>query len=393
MLIGKERMAMDKAIAVPEGSGEQRVTDTYGRLGVRHVINAAATLTKLGGSVMPPTVVAAMNAAAGNFVDLHELQRRVGERIAALSRNEACYVSSGAAAGITLAVAACIAGTDPALLTAFPYLDGRPREVITWRSQRNGYQYAACLTGARLREIEGTAQDLRDACTEQTACILWFAGSHFSAGALPLSEVVPIARERGILVLVDAAAQIPPLANLWRFTAEMGADAAIFSGGKGLRGPQSTGLVLGRQAIIDGCRANGNPNHAIGRPMKVGKEELAGILAAVEWSLAQDEPALLAAYEATVQCWLTGLAGLPGVTAERRYPSEAGQPHGRAIVQLGGDAPLTRDALVKRLWERDPRIAVSVAGTDAIALNPQTLQPGEAELVLAAIREAVLAGE
>jgi uncharacterized pyridoxal phosphate-dependent enzyme len=366
------------------------MTDTYSTLGVRRAINAAATLTKLGGSVMPSAVVTAMSAAAGSFVDLHELQHRIGERIAGLSHNEACYVSCGAAAGITLAVAACIAGTDPALLTGFPYLDGRPREVITWRSQRNGYQYAACLTGARLREIEGTVQDLRDACTEQTACILWFAGSHFTAGALPLSEVVPIAREKGIPVLVDAAAQIPPLANLWRFTAELGADAAIFSGGKGLRGPQSTGLVLGRQAIIEGCRANGNPNHAIGRPMKVGKEELAGILAAVEWSLAQDEPSVLAGYEATVQCWLTGLASLPGVTAERGYPSEAGQPHSRAIVHLHANAPVTRDALVKRLWERDPRIAVSVAGADAIALNPQTIQPGEAELVLAAIRQTVL---
>ncbi|MGI8915577.1 MAG: aminotransferase class V-fold PLP-dependent enzyme [Chloroflexota bacterium] len=366
------------------------MTNTYDMLAVRRVINAAATLTKLGGSVMPPTVVAAMATAAGAFVDLHELQRRVGERIAALTHNEACYVSSGAAAGITLAVAACIAGTDSERMASFPYLDGRPQEVITWRSQRNGYQYAACLTGARLREIGATAQELGAACTEQTAAILWFAGSHFSAGTLPLEDVVSIAHEKGIPVLVDAAAQIPPIANLWRYTTELGADAAIFSGGKGLRGPQATGLVLGRRRIIDGCRANGNPNHAIGRPMKVGKEELAGILAAVEWTLAQDEPAVLAGYEAVVRLWLAGLADLPGVVVERVYPSEAGQPHSRAIIRLSPEAALTRDALVKRLWARDPRVAVGVVGSDAIALNPQTVQADEVESVQDAVRQELL---
>lgn len=161
----------------------------------------------------------------------------------------------------------------------------------------------------------------------------------------------------------------------------MGADAAIFSGGKGLRGPQSSGLVLGRRAIIDGCRAHGSPNHAIGRGMKVGKEELA----AVEWSLAQDKPALLRAYEATVAAWLRGLADLPGVVVERGYPSEAGQPHGRAIVTLGPASGWTRGELVTALWAGEPRIAVGVVGADSLALNPQTLAPGEDVIVLDAL--------
>jgi seryl-tRNA(Sec) selenium transferase len=182
------------------------------------------------------------------------------------------------------------------------------------------------------------------------------------------------------------------VANLWRFTRELGADAAIFSGGKGLRGPQSSGLVLGRTEIVAGCRANGNPNHSLGRPMKVGKEELAGILAAVEWSLAQDEPALLARYEASVQRWIAGLAGLPGVTVERGYPSEAGQPHARAIVHVGPPCPLGRDEVVAALWDGEPRIAVGSHGldADALALNPQTLEPGEDEIVLGALRQALV---
>jgi uncharacterized pyridoxal phosphate-dependent enzyme len=363
----------------------------YERLGLRPVINASATLTKLGGSIVAPPVLEAMADAARTFVDLHELQREVGERIAELTNNEACYISSGAAAGIMLAVSACIAGTDPERLGAFPYLDGiTQREVIVHRSQRNGYDYAARQTGARLVEIEGNADALDGVISDSTACILWFAGAHFAEGALPIEEVIAIAKARGVPVIVDAAAQIPPVASLWHFTRDLGADAAIFSGGKGLRGPQSSGLVLGRQAIIDGCRANGAPNHSIGRPMKVGKEELAGILAAVEWTLAQDEPAMLARYEEIVQGWISGLSGIPGITAERGYPSEAGQPHARAIVQIAPPCPLTRDQVIDALWNGNPRIAVAPINDAAIALNPQTLMDGEETVVLEAVRRVVM---
>ena len=362
----------------------------YDDLGVRRVINAAATFTRLGGSLMPPPVLAAMNHAAGAFIDLDELQRKVGERIAELTKNEAAYVSAGAAAGITLAVAACIAGTDPKLIGAFPYLEGVERtEVIVHRSQRNGYDYAARQTGARLVEIGDSVEELRAAFSPRTACVLWFAGSHFAAGALPLEVIVPEAKARGVPVIVDAAAQIPPISNLWRFTRDLGADLSIFSGGKGLRGPQSSGLVLGRRDLIEGCRVNGNPNHSIGRPMKVGKEEMVGLLAAVEWSLAQDEPETLARYERMVANWIAGLSGFPGVEVERGYPSEAGQPYSRAIVRLLPESGWTRDGLVAALWDRDPRIAVGTLLNDpaAIALNPQTLEPGEEEIVLNVLRE------
>ena len=367
---------------------------TYEDLGVRRVINAAATLTRLGGSRMPQPVVEAMAAAAGAFVDLDLLQQRVGARIAELTRNPACYVSSGAAAGLMLATAACIAGDDPAAIARFPDLAGGRREVVVHRCQRNGYDYAARQTGARLVEIgmaHGTAPwELAAALSERTACVVYFAGAHFARGALPLEQVIEIARSRGVPVIVDAAAQIPPIANLWRFTSELGADVAVFSGGKGLRGPQSAGLVLGRPDLIAACRLNGSPNHSIGRPMKVGKEELVGMLAAVEWSLAQDEAALLARYEAMVGYWIEGLRDLPWVCALRGYPSEAGQPHGRAIVRLDPACGITRDELAAALLRGEPPVAVGLADDDAIALNPQTLEPGEERLVLAAVRQALL---
>ena len=346
-------------------------------LGVRPVVNASATLTSLGGSLLAPPALKAMIDAAAHFVDLPELQLRVGQRLADLTGNEAAYISSGAAAAITLTVAACTTDAKQ----AFP----RAAEVVMFRSQRNGYDYAARLTGARVIEIGPSIEELREAVGQRPACLLWFAGSHYAEGALPLADVVPVAREVGVPVIVDAAAQIPPIASLWRFTVELGADAVIFSGGKGLRGPQSSGLVLGSRRIIEGCRSHGSPHHEIGRGMKVGKEELLGLLAAVEWMLQQDESELLAGYERTVAEWVSGLRDLAGVLVERGYPSEAGQPHGRAIVSLSAESGWARDDLVEALWSGEPRIAVGVVGADAIALNPQTLEPGEAAVVLDAL--------
>ncbi len=380
------------AEAVAHDAVPAAVPEVYRRLGIRPIINASATLTRLGGSVMPEVAVKAMAEASQHFIPLDELQLRVGERIAELTGNEACYVSSGAAAGIAMSVASCIAGTDLNLIAAFPYLDGVAKnEVVIPFSQRNGYDYAARQTGARVVEVGGSAQELRAAITDRTACILWFAGDHFATGALPIEQVIAIGHERGVPVIVDAAAQVPLIANLSRFTRDLGADLAIFSGGKGLRGPQSSGLVLGRADLVAGCRLNGSPNHSLGRPMKVGKEEMVGLLAAVEYALAQDEPALLAGYEAIVRGWIDGLTGITGVTAERLYPSEAGQPHGRALVTFAQGAPLTRDAVVAELWAGEPRIAVANIGADRIALNPQTIQPGEEAIVLRRLREILKA--
>lgn len=371
------------------------MTSRYADLGVRPVINAAATLTRLGGSLMPPPVLEAMRAGAESFVDLVELQRGVGQRIAHLTQNEACYISSGAAAGMAIAIAGCIAGRDPDSIHRLPLVEGPPPEVVVHRAHRTGYDQAARQTGARLVEIGDASatqlSELEAALSPRTACVLYFAGAHYAQGALSLEEVIATAHAHGVPVLVDAAAQVPPIANLWRFTRELGADAAIFSGGKGLRGPQSSGLVLGRPDIVEACVPNGPPNHSLGRPMKVGKEELLGILAAVEWSLQQDESAILAGYEVVVKRWIDGLSGLPGVTVERGYPSEAGQPHGRAIVRLGPTSPLSQADLIAALWAADPRIAVGEVAPDAIALNPQTLEPGEDQVVLDTLRRLLTA--
>jgi uncharacterized pyridoxal phosphate-dependent enzyme len=372
-------------------TGSRYANEAYASLGVRPVVNAAATLTRLGGSVVAPPVLPAMAAAARNFVDMLELHRAVGRRLAALTGNEAAYVGNGAAALLTLGVIACISGPkdgrDPVAIEDLPYLDKTgERTVILYGSQRNPYDYAVRQVGVTIVEVGPEPAELESAIDERTACVLWFAGAHFAAGALPVEHVVEIAHRAGVPVLVDGAAQIPPVSSLWHFTTEIGADAAIFSGGKGLRGPQSTGLMVGKDWLIEAARANGAPNHSLGRGMKVGKEELLGLLAAVEWTLQQDEPALIAGYEESVRKWVAGLSGLPGVTVERGFPSEAGQPHGRAIVEIGPETGWNRDELVAALWRNEPAIAVAADGARAIALNPQTLQDGEDDLVLAVLR-------
>lgn len=361
-------------------------TNWYGKLGLRPVINASATLTALGGSIMSQDVRDAMASAATQFIDLRKLQVKAASRIAGLSRNEAAYISSGAAGGITLSVAACMAGTDPGLINHFPGPDGFVRnELLMFRVQRNMYDYAARMTGVKLVELDSTIDSLGANITGHTAAVLWFAGTRLRGDVPPLEEIIPVAKAVGIPVIVDAAAQIPPVSSLWHFTQDLGADLVVFSGGKGLGGPQSSGIVLGRKELIDAVAANGSPNTAIGRPLKVGKEELIGCLAAVEAYVSLDEDAMLDRYEAIVQFWLAGLGDIPGTTLERGYPSEAGQPHARAIVRLQSDALLNRDQLHDALWEMNPRIAVWKEDNDGIALNPQTIQEGEERIVRDAI--------
>ena len=358
----------------------------YQSLGVRPLINAYATMTKFGGSLMPPEVLAAMNQAAKAFVDLQQLQRRVGERIAELTRNEAAYVTSGAAAGIVLASAAAVLYKHPGALKRFPDIAAFGCEAIIFRSQRNPYDYAIQQTGLKYREIDAAPAALRAAISDRTACIFWFHGALVRADDIPLSQVIAIAAEHDIPVIVDAAAQLPPVENLWRFT-EMGAALALFSGGKDLRGPQSSGLMLGRRDLIESIRPISNPNHGLGRPLKVGKEEMMGALAAVERYLSLDHAARERYCEATVALFCGALNPLPGVCGERAFPNEAGQPLPRCRVSI--DSALlgkSADEVVADFLAHDPAIAVAPDTDTTFYLNPMTLNPGE-ELI---VRDACL---
>jgi seryl-tRNA(Sec) selenium transferase len=320
-----------------------------------------------------------------------------------------------------------------ALLPRPEKIEGGKHKVVVFRSQRNGYVFAVRQVGIDLVEVgptkaqageklpdeERLADELFESIDERTACVTFFAGGHFAAGALSLEKTVELAHQHGVPVVVDGAAQIPPVENLWRFTGTpgpalwaqaqarlgvpgavspapelttpAGAVLAVFSGGKRMCGPQSSGLIVGRADLIDAIGRQSNPNAYIGRPMKVGKEEICGLVAAIEWYLSLDYEALASDYERQVGVVLDALAGIRGVEAERVWPNEAGQPLPRVRARLLEGATVGRDALVERLRSQSPSIELSTAGPDGVYVNPQTLQPGEAELIAHALRAALRA--
>jgi L-seryl-tRNA(Ser) seleniumtransferase len=362
--------------------------DIYQKLGVPPVIKCATTYTRLGGSIMAPHVAQAMADSAGAFVDIFALQEAVGKRLAELTGNEAAYVSNGAAAALAIATAAAITGEDLALMARLPtWLDGMKNQVVVHRTQRNWYDIAVRMTGVELVEIghiyETYPWEIDDAINERTAAVVYFAGAHLNRNTLPLEFVIERAHARGVPVIVDAAAQVPPVSNLWHFTRNLGADVAIFSGGKMLRGPQNSGLAVGTEAMIRAMRLNGPPVQRIGRAMKVSKEAMIGLLAAVETFLETDHEAEALQWETTVASWLAAWQELAPrwLTVERLATGEAGEPIPRILMRVSLDAPLSRDDLIEDLRAGNPPIEVVVENESTIAFSPHMLQPGEAEVV------------
>jgi uncharacterized pyridoxal phosphate-dependent enzyme len=357
-------------------------------LRVRRLVNADAMKTTLGGSLMPPPVVDAMRQAAGAFVDMFELQAAVSRRLAELTHNEAAFVCTGASAGLMLTTLACMTGPDLPLLGRL--MDIGPevlekRDVVVQCGQRNPYDPAIRLVGGRIVQVGNILQtfpwELEAAITERTAAVMYFAGQHLGYGSLGLDEVVEIAHAAKVPVIVDAAAQLPPRDNLWRL-AERGADLVLFSGGKELRGPQASGLIVGRRDLIEAVAMHAAPHQRLGRAMKVGKEEMLGLLAAVTWYLERDEAAELERCERVVAGWIDALSSLPGVSAERSHPGTDGRPLPRAVVRFDRALGLSGAAVRDAMLEGDPAIAIAIEGPAAVYLNPELLRPGEEDVVL-----------
>ena len=336
------------------------MADVYEQLGVPTVVNAAATFTAIGGALMPPEVLDAMRAAAAHNVDMHELHRAAGRRIAELTRNEAAYVTGGCAAGIVLAILAARNGGDPQVITDWPGHHEARHEVIMHAAHRIPYDPAVMLAGGVIRQIGDMFQtfpwQLEGAINDRTAAVLYVAGTHVPQTALPLEVVCDIAHRHGVPVIVDAAAQLPPADNLWRFTRECAADVAVFSGGKGLRGPQSSGLMVGSSAFIEAARQNGAPYQRWARALKVGKEEIVGLTAAVERFVTMDHAAMRRRSQADCEAWVTALAGLEGVDATIEATNEAGQSLPRVHVTVSPPADAAR--MTAFFDAASPRLAV-----------------------------------
>jgi L-seryl-tRNA(Ser) seleniumtransferase len=356
----------------------------YEDLGLRKVINAWGPMTTIGGSLMHPKVVEAMAEASRSYVDLPELHQKVGEKIAKLIGVEGCYVTTGCAAGLAIATAALVAGTDPGKIARLPDTSGMRNEIVVQRSHRNGYDHAVRQVGVKLVEIGGGRSthrwELEQAIGPNTAAVFHTYARWTFELPLLLSEVVEIAHARGVPVIVDAAAEVPPLKNL-KGLADTGADVVVFSGGKGLRGPQTAGLVLAKPEIIRACAVNGSPNHSIGRPMKVGKEELVGMAKAVEIYVNQDHDAVYEEWHRQLGVIENAVAEIPGVTVTR---TEAMYSEGIPATRIAIDPAIAGSdaaAVGKALAGGNPSIRVAVRPNDLLVVA-QFIEKGE-EVVIA----------
>lgn len=362
----------------------------YERLGVRPVINAAGTLTMASGSLMSPAVLEAMSEAPGAFVDMAELNTKAGEHLARLIGVEAVHITSGAAGGLLLAAAACLAGDDPERISQLPDTTGMRNEIVIQQCQRFRYDQALRTAGATLVEA-GDA----DGCTPEqveavigpnTAALISVVSPRAAPGAVPVPTMVSIAHAHGLPLIVDAASTLPPVSNLTRWTS-VGADLAIYSGGKGIRGPQGSGLLLGRKELIRAAAANGTPNGAIGRPCKVSKEDILGLVAAVELFLKEDHQAEWDRHLREAQDVAEAIGGLPGVSVEVD-DEQAEWPAPAVLIHLDEQATgLTPSALSRRLRQGEPPIVTRLHRNGPLLIDTHNLRGDEAQVVARRLRE------
>jgi len=356
---------------------------TLSSLGIPRVLNAATTYTRIGGSRMAPEVLAAMVQGASDFVEIEQLHKVAGERIAQLTKNEAAYVTPGCAGAIVLSVLAILDLNKSAT----------KNEFIVDRTHMVDYVQSIEFAGGVIKEIgtegERSEVDLVNAFNEKTAGIFFVPGLNRPPGALSIQRTVEIAKQHKIPVIVDAAAQIPPVSNLWHFTRDAGADVVLFSGGKGLRGPQTTGLILGKAEIVNAAAKFAAPNTTKARSLKVGKEEIFAILKAVEMYVNADHEEQSRVWNAICDQWLVDFAQVKGFKSTKMELNEAGQPLPRIKIEIDPDVfGISARDLALKLWESEPRIAVDHRDDDQeIFLTPELLNSAEIALVTSRIIE------
>lgn len=382
----------DLPLAIASLSGQERTNglrvgaEIYQSIGVRPLINARGTFTIISGSLMLPEVRAAMDAAARHHVHLDELTDAIGARLSALTGAEWGLVTSGCAAALTHATAACVAGGNPDLHNRIPNLAGFAKdEVIIPKYSRNVYDAAVRAVGVRVIEVS-TIDDLEAAFGPRTAMIYILAGPRADAHALSLAAIAPRAHARGVPILVDAAAEILAVPNVHLQT---GATLVGYSGGKCLRGPQSAGLLLGRKDLVRAAWVHSAPHHGFGRAMKVGKEEAIGMLMAVEMWVKRDHDGEWKRWTAALEHIARRLASIEGVSTSITQPAGLSNrsPSLRVVWNRERFGGITGQELARRLLETEPRIAIAAGGggsdvsQTAISITPYMMSLGEEQIV------------
>jgi L-seryl-tRNA(Ser) seleniumtransferase len=392
-----------KSLSSPPQSAEGE--DYYAKLGVATIINAAGTYTTLTAACMPPEVLAAVQKSALHPVRLHDLQKKAGEYIARRLRCEGAVVTSGASGAISLGTAACLQHANNIIPTDMPQaIDGMKNQVIVQQAHRYEYDRAIYLCGARITEVV-TLDDYKRACGAGNAVMTnFFNAAEDEVGIAGSAQIgreewLRVAHEHNIPCHLDAAADMPPISNLWNYTG-MGFDLVSFSGGKGIRGPQNAGLLLGRKVLTDLALANNNPGDGIGRGMKVAKEQIVGMVAAVDWVLSHTEESMQGDYQKRVDLIAEAVKGIPSVRTESVTPKIANHvPH--LLIRFDPAVTGVTTAEIVNILR---------TGTPSIELNPNTgqkpnqgipadantlvvgvwmLQPGEDAIVGQRIRAAL----
>ena len=358
--------------------------DFFKELGLRTFINAAGTYTSMTGSLMPKEVSDAISYGTTEYVNLDELQDKVGERIAELLECEYATVSSGCFGAMSIGMAGILTGMDPKKVKQLPNTEGMRNEVIIQESHTIGYAQALTNVGAKVVKIK-TARDLEKAINKNTA-MLWFLNANTDQGAIKWEEFIALGKKHNIPTFIDCAADVPPVENLFKFT-KMGFDLVAFSGGKGIRGPQSAGLLLGKRKYIEAARMHTPPRgETIGRGMKVNKEEVLGMLAALELYLQKDHKAEWAMWEAQVKLISDSALEIKGVETEVHVPKYANHVPSLRIRWNQNLVKITPNEVRDQLKNGHPSIQ-TVGDNSSVGITTWMMVPGQERIVAIRISE------
>jgi L-seryl-tRNA(Ser) seleniumtransferase len=373
--------------------------DYYDKLGVPKIINAAGTYTFLTASIMPPAVQAAVAQAAKHPVRLAQLQKAAGEHLAKKLQCEGALVTAGASSALTLGTAACMTVADPSAARRMPNdINGLKHEVIVQKAHRYDYDQALLNCGIRFVEVE-TVEQYQAAFTDKTVMAHFFNAAE--AGQITREDWIRIAHQHNVPCFNDAAADVPPISNLWAYT-KMGFDLVTFSGGKGMRGPQNAGLLLGRKDLIEAAVKNDMPiSEAIGRGMKVSKEQIVGMVAAVDWFLSQTDEGLETEFRRRADKISDSLKGVPGLRAKIVIPEVANHVPHLLLNYDQSQIKISAKEVADQLRQGNPSIELNPSTGEAnsrgITTEPNTivvgvwmLQPGEEVIVAKRLREVLL---
>src|SRR4051812_26780154 len=374
---------------MPDDAGLRRNANPYLSLGVRPFINCCGTRTLHGGTLLSAEARRAMAAAAEQFVDLDELMEAAGKRIAELTGAEWGIVTCGSAAAVALGTAACVAGNDPVKMVRLPFTEGMVNRAIIPTKQRFAYDQAVRMIGCSIVEID-TREELDRALDEPVALVV-LLGKQEHLSSVRLEEIASVCKPRGIPILVDAASEHIERPSPWL---RRGADLVVYSGGKFLRGPQTSGLLLGDKGLCQAAWRNGSPHQALGRPMKVSKEDIVGVVAALEyWFGERDENAERRKWDADLAMIAERFGQIEGVRGEVLEPSGVDKVPRLKIVWDRVRFPIDGNGLRVAVLDGEPRVMLddNSATDDSLAIDPFQLQPGEAAQVGDAIVNALRA--